>query len=212
MDQKDGASVNADDKSSSSSSLILSSMKKPGEKYSNDLQYPFIWRAVNLVMAVFLLLAAYVQINDPDPYIWIPVYLVPALLSLTIVIRPSASEYPIWRNVCVVHIALCVIGSIYLLSVVFELLSTGSASFLVYEEAREFLGIVIVIIWLSICRFSSFAGSPNVGKKKGWLSALLTMSCVVGVFPLVFWSMCFIGPLSAQLDHCQEMHSVLHHS
>ena len=61
MDQKDGASVNADDKSSSSS-LLSSSKKKPGEKYSYDLQYPFIWRAVNLVMAVFLLLAAYVQV------------------------------------------------------------------------------------------------------------------------------------------------------
>lgn len=48
----------------------------------------------------------------------------------------SMVENPIWRNVCVVHIALCVIGSMYLLSYVFDLLATGTASFLVYEEAR----------------------------------------------------------------------------
>lgn len=60
MDQKDGVSVNTGDKSSSSP--MLSSVTKPGEKYSHDLQYPFIWRAISLVMVVFLLLAAYVQV------------------------------------------------------------------------------------------------------------------------------------------------------
>lgn len=62
MDQKDSVSVNADDKSSPSSPLMRSSMTKPGEKYTYGHQYPFIWRTVNLVMVVFLLLCAYVQV------------------------------------------------------------------------------------------------------------------------------------------------------
>jgi len=58
------------------------------------------------------------------------------VIVTTVWLALSLIESPIWRNVCIVHIALCVIGAIYLLSIILDLVSTGSASFLVYEEAR----------------------------------------------------------------------------
>lgn len=202
--------------SSSSSSLFPSEMTQdflPTAKNPVDYsQCSIIWRSINVVMATFLVLAAFVQINDPDPYIWIPVYLFPAVLSLTVAIKPSApADSFIWRSSCLVLIVLCLIGAIYLLSVVFDLLSKGSANILVYEEVREFFGLVIVIIWLAICRFSSFSSSPCDQSTRGWPSALLAVTCIIGTMPLIFWSMCFINPLYDRLDHCQEMMHSAHH-
>lgn len=177
-----------------------------------DPQAPFMWRGVNLVMAVFLALASYVQINDPDPYIWVPVYLIPSLLSLGIVIRPSvAVESAIWRCLCLAHLVLCVAGALCLLSVVMELLSKEPSSFLVYEEIREFIGVIIVVVWLSICRFSSFSCMPRVDSNKVFISVSLAVTCLLGSFPLVLWSMCFFGPLRDKLDHCNEMQTAHHH-
>ncbi|XP_021270616.1 transmembrane protein 220 isoform X2 [Numida meleagris] len=47
-----------------------------------------LWRLCNLLMAAFFGLAAAVQVNDPDAGLWVVVYLVPAALTLLVVLNP----------------------------------------------------------------------------------------------------------------------------
>lgn len=191
--------------SSARDSRASAAQKVPGPQVS------FIWRGVNLLMATFMSLAAYVQINDPDPYIWVPVYLIPSVLSLAIVIKPSVVDSAIWRSVCLIHLSLSVVGAAYLLTVVLDLLTKETASFLVYEEAREFIGVIIVVVWLSIVRFSSVGCLSRSDANRALISASLAAACIVGAFPLVFWSLCFVGSLRDRLDHCSEMQTAHHH-
>lgn len=46
----------------------------------------------SLLVLMFLAFAA-VQYNDPDPWLWIPVYLLYALISLTAIIKPLNSMW-----------------------------------------------------------------------------------------------------------------------
>ncbi|ELT91151.1 hypothetical protein CAPTEDRAFT_217562 [Capitella teleta] len=107
----------------------------PEENGSN--KWRNIWRSINAVMTLFFSLSAYVQLNDPDPYIWIPVYAVPAVLSLSMCVHPTVPSHPVWRTVCVLHIALCVAGALYLLAVMIEILTGKIVNPLLHEEGRR---------------------------------------------------------------------------
>ena len=82
------------------------------------------------------LLAAGVQINDPDPHIWIPVYLAPALICLAAVwgqphwIIPVAASGLAYAGFAL--LAVQVLGQEPLFS----------------ERAREMWGLLIMALWL----------------------------------------------------------------
>ncbi|NXP93252.1 TM220 protein, partial [Passerina amoena] len=73
-----------------------------------------LWRLCNLLMAAFFGLAAAVQVNDPDAGLWTVVYLVPAALTLLVSINPSITDNGVWRSLCDLHSAGCVVGTIAL--------------------------------------------------------------------------------------------------
>ncbi|XP_068007749.1 transmembrane protein 220 isoform X2 [Melanerpes formicivorus] len=60
----------------------------------------WLWRLCNLLMAAFFGLAAAVQV----------VYLVPAALTLLVSMKPSITGNGVWRLLCALHSAGCIVG------------------------------------------------------------------------------------------------------
>ncbi|XP_032304190.1 transmembrane protein 220 isoform X2 [Coturnix japonica] len=96
-----------------------------------------LWRLCNLLMAAFFGLAAAVQVNDPDAGLWVVVYLVPAALTLLVVLNPLVTENFFWRRLCDLHSAGCTIGTI---SLAYSLFAYTQGNILHEEEGRNPLG------------------------------------------------------------------------
>jgi Transmembrane family 220, helix len=111
-------------------------------------------RIVNFILAVMFLLFAFVQINDPDPVIWILIYGAMAVLSIMAIFK----FYPM--KFMIALLVLYVLYSIVYMPGVLEWLRQDDKSMLFddvakmqypyVEEAREFFGLLICIIVLVI--------------------------------------------------------------
>ncbi|XP_042658516.1 transmembrane protein 220 isoform X3 [Tyto alba] len=117
-----------------------------------------LWRLCNLAMAAFFGLAAAVQVNDPDAGLWTVVYLVPAALTLLVSINPSITDNGVWRSLCDLHSAGCIVGTIALAC---SLFAYAQGNILHEEEGRELFGLVIITIWMSLCRSSAKISLPG---------------------------------------------------
>ncbi|XP_077110756.1 transmembrane protein 220 isoform X2 [Ranitomeya variabilis] len=136
-----------------------------------------LWRLCNLIMASFLTLAAYVQVNDPDAEIWIVIYVIPAALIFLLSINPDITGHIIWRTLSALHGAVCLIGASYLL------LSGDIRNILHQEEGRELSGLVIIAVWILLCKDSARA---TVGGVR------LFVAVSVSVLPLLVWIYIYI--------------------
>jgi hypothetical protein len=103
-------------------------------------------KIVNLILAVMFLLFAFVQVNDPDPVLWILIY-----GSMAVVCIMAAFGY--YSRIA---LAILLVGfiayAVILLPGFSEWLSQDdkSALFDYIEEAREFLGLIICIVVLIV--------------------------------------------------------------
>lgn len=111
-------------------------------------------RIVNFVLAIIFLLFAFVQVNDPDPIIWILIYGAMAVLSIMAIFE----FYP--RKFIIGLLVLYTAYSIVYIPGVMEWLKQDNKALLFddvakmqypyVEEAREFLGLLICIIVLVV--------------------------------------------------------------
>jgi len=110
----------------------------------------------NIVFIIYFIIAAALQYNDPDPYLWIPIYLYAAYLCY----RAIQKKY----NPMLYYIGLFVF-SVYAIILFFDktgvlnwtkehysesLVQSMKATKPWIEETREFFGLVIVIAVLLI--------------------------------------------------------------
>ncbi|XP_069654949.1 transmembrane protein 220 isoform X2 [Haliaeetus albicilla] len=130
-----------------------------------------LWRLCNLLMAAFFGLAAAVQV----------VYLVPAALTLLVSVKPSVTDNGVWRSLCDLHSAGCIIGTVALAC---SLFAYAQGNILHEEEGRELFGLVIITIWMSLCRSS--AKNPLGGVR-------LIAAIVVALFPFVLWLYIYVN-------------------
>ena len=111
-------------------------------------------KIVNLLLAVLFLLFAFVQINDPDPLVWIAIYGAMAVLCVLAAFRIFYK----WLNIglLIVFAVYCV----FLFSGVSEWMQQDDKSMIFddvakmqhpfVEESREFLGLVICMVVLAV--------------------------------------------------------------
>jgi hypothetical protein len=110
---------------------------------------------------VFILFAAF-QYNDPDPYLWIPIYLYPAVLCYLEVKQKSINK--------MAYLAGFLIFGVYAIYKLFDtngiidwikfhnassIAATMKAEVPWVEESREFFGLIIILIAMSINYFKS---------------------------------------------------------
>jgi Transmembrane family 220, helix len=109
-------------------------------------------RIVNFVLAAMFLVFAFVQVNDPDPVIWILIYGIMAIFSIMAIFE----FYP--KKFLIGVLILFVLYSFVYIPGLQEWLRQGNKSalfdnvakmeHLYIEESREFLGLLICIIVL----------------------------------------------------------------
>lgn len=106
-------------------------------------------KLINLVLAALFLLFAFVQINDPDPVLWILIYGVMAVACILVAFN---RHYPLITSVLLI---VFLVYSFFYVSGVIEWLNSEDKSMLFddiakmqypyIEESREFLGLFICI-------------------------------------------------------------------
>lgn len=118
-------------------------------------------KVFNIIFCVLFIVSAGLQYNDPDPYIWIPIYLIGAVISFQAF---RVKYYPVFT---LLLSALFIIYDLYLFFDKFGVLSwlnehnaeniaaSMKASAPWIEETREFFGLLILIIVLMINYFVS---------------------------------------------------------
>ncbi|XP_061221627.1 transmembrane protein 220 isoform X1 [Neopsephotus bourkii] len=161
-----------------------------------------LWRGCNLLMAAFFGLAAAVQVragppgggrqeaphrSHRSPPHRSPRSAAPAGSQCA----PSAAgERPrrravdcnrVWRSLCDLHSAGCIIGTIALAC---SLFAYAQGNILHEEEGRELFGLVIIAVWMRLCRSS--AKNPLAGVH-------LTAAVAVTLFPFVSWLYIYVN-------------------
>ena len=111
-------------------------------------------KIVNALLALMFLVFSYLQLNDPDPLIWISIYLAMVIVCVMGIFR----YYP--KKFLYTLIGLFAAYSIIYISGVKEWLGQENKSdlfdnvakmeHLYIEESREFLGLMICIIVLGV--------------------------------------------------------------
>jgi uncharacterized membrane protein len=104
-------------------------------------------RYLALFFAVLFVLFAAVQYNDPDPWFWIPIYLIPAIISF-LVFRGTYPVAAMW-----IAAVLFLIGAIYWLPPnmsewigMEQEASSLQMGVPFIEEARESMGLLLVFV------------------------------------------------------------------
>lgn len=116
-------------------------------------------KVFNLVFFILFVLFAALQYNDPDPYVWIPIYLYAAVLCWL------AFRKRYFPNAYLVGMSIYAVYAIYLFVAddgVWDWITKHNAANIAgtmkaeqpwIEETREFFGLVILIIVLLIDYF-----------------------------------------------------------
>lgn len=109
-------------------------------------------KALNLILAALFILFAFVQINDPDPVLWILIY---GLMAVACILAAFGYYYP---KVIAALLMLYLVYSSFIIPGVFEWLASEDRSLLFddiakmqhpyIEEAREFLGLLVSMLVL----------------------------------------------------------------
>ncbi|XP_021094148.1 transmembrane protein 220 isoform X5 [Heterocephalus glaber] len=93
-----------------------------------------LWRACNALMAAFFVLAAVVQVNDPDAELWVVVYMIPAVLTLLVGLNPLVTGSFIWKSVSAIHTLFCLVWAAGL---AYSLLLHAQHNIVHEEEGRD---------------------------------------------------------------------------
>ncbi|XP_015281781.1 PREDICTED: transmembrane protein 220 isoform X1 [Gekko japonicus] len=144
-----------------------------------------LWRLSNFVMAVFFGLAGAVQV----------VYAVPAALTLVVSLNPPIADNFVWRSLSDLHLAACVGGSAIL---GYSLLANAQKNILHEEEGRELFGLVIITVWMSLCRSSA---------KKTLGGVHLAVVVFLSLSPFIMWLYIYVNSemRASWPSHCKTV-------
>jgi len=111
----------------------------------------------NIFFCIVFILFAAVQYNDPDPYLWIPIYLYPALLSYLKLVQKPISKIAYWAGFLV--FGAYAIYKVFDDNGIIDWIKFHNASSIAttmkaeqpwVEESREFFGLVIILVVMAI--------------------------------------------------------------
>ncbi len=116
-------------------------------------------RIVNFLLAIMFLGFAFVQVNDPDPVIWILIYGAMAVVCIMAIFNSYSTKFLV--GLLVLYVLYCIV---FIPGVLEWLRQDNKAALfddvakmqhLYIEEAREFLGLLICVSVLVFFLFRS---------------------------------------------------------
>ncbi len=99
------------------------------------------------VFGALFVVSAVVQYNDPDPWIWILIYSVAALISFSFALGRIHFMVPLAFGV------IALLGFIYVFPEQFEGFEIGTGDIKNIEEGREAFGLLIISVIMFIYAF-----------------------------------------------------------
>ncbi|XP_057311471.1 transmembrane protein 220-like isoform X2 [Hydractinia symbiolongicarpus] len=102
-----------------------------------------LWRSLNGLMAIFFVTATFLQLNDPDPAIWMYVYGIASVISFSILTFPQLQEQSLWKGFVLIHCAACLAMIFYVILYYGEIIKTDINILHNAERART--------VWFSHC-------------------------------------------------------------
>jgi hypothetical protein len=122
-----------------------------------------VWFGLNITMLVAFVLSVIVQFNDPDPFIWMPVYGAAAVACGLELAHKLRWWFPalvgVGSVVWAVTIASHVFGQVPFLEMfgAWEMKDTG------VEESREMYGLLIVAGWMVVLTIANRRSGKHIG-------------------------------------------------
>ena len=122
-------------------------------------------KVFNLLLAAMFVVFAFVQVNDPDPVVWILIY---GAMAVTCILAAFSRYYPVLLIVLLVaYVAYSVVffpGVAQWLqsedkSMLFD--DIAKMQYLYIEQSREFLGLLICVLVLVMHLVRSRSGIKN---------------------------------------------------
>jgi len=122
----------------------------------------------NIIFCIVFVSFAVVQYNDPDPYLWIPIYLYPAFLCYLNFAQKPIPRMAYWAGFLV--FGVYAIYKMFDTNGIIDWIQFNNASNIAstmkaekpwIEESREFFGLVIILIVLSINYFKKNKIQPD---------------------------------------------------
>lgn len=110
-------------------------------------------KSIHTVFALLLLVFAYVQINDPDPIIWVSFYVICAAVPLLLIFNfYDRRVFWIAAGLCLLHLGIAAPGIYDYLAhhLNQSIIQDMSPERPYIEESREFLGTVIALLLMVI--------------------------------------------------------------
>jgi hypothetical protein len=123
----------------------------------------------NIFFSIVFILFAVVQYNDPDPYLWIPIYLYPALLCFLKFIQKSIPRMAYWAGFLV--FGVYAIYKMFDTNGIIDWVQLHNASNLAstmkaekpwIEASREFFGLVIILLVLGFNYFKDYRAQSKI--------------------------------------------------
>lgn len=139
------------------------------EPQTGDHRRSRLWLAADLVMLLAFAFSVVVQVNDPDPWLWLTVYGLAALACGLSLARRGHWIFPAGVGALAfgwsLTLATRVIGRVPFADMfgAFEMESVA------IEESREMYGLLIVAGWMAVLAWRRRADRlPPEGEDRGW--------------------------------------------
>lgn len=105
------------------------------------------FKIFSIVFAVLFGVSAYVQLNDPDPYLWIAAYLFAALVSVLFYFKKL--NFKMTLGIAIIYS----IAALLSWPQIFEGVRIGGGDIQNIEEGREALGLVLCVVVFLVYAF-----------------------------------------------------------
>lgn len=165
-----------------------------GKRHNSPVR---LWVMINCIMGGFFALAGLVQFRDPAPIMWMVIYFVPSFLCFSIVYSPDVTDKLWWKIVFLIHFMCISIKQVFLGTQLIFWMKDRVINPLRYAEGREFFGIIIVQVWLLVCK----CGGNIKGGSTSRTTAVTWCILFLGFFPFTFWFLLCVS----QFNHCSDM-------
>ena len=107
-------------------------------------------RFANLLMAALFAFGAVVQLNDPDPWAWVAVYLAAAAVCLLAHRRPALVAPPALLGLVCLGWALALAPGVVGRTPFADLFGAWEMANVAVEESREMYGLLLVTGWMLV--------------------------------------------------------------
>lgn len=113
-------------------------------------------RFLNIGFAALFLFGAFVQLNDPDPFAWVAIYVAAAVVCV-LAIRSPKLHYP-----AIIVAAAAILWAGFLAPHVFgstrfgDMFGAWSMSDINVEYSREMYGLLVIALWMVILGIRAF--------------------------------------------------------